>query len=257
MDNSNGNQIINSIMNPINSITKNSTSKKSNSALSSLFSSPNTGSSTSSVGSSNSNSTSVTGSTNPGINWTTWFLIIIVLSIFGINIFVYLAEITEFIEQTFEKITKWIASKIGTPIADTTKQTVNVSATGTKSGINTVANTADQTIDTLTKPFQPNSAYTSQSGEPIQPPTRDILTNDEVTNTITNTTGNTISNAYNSIQPEDSYSSINQSSGKSGWCFIGEDEGIRSCIKVGLNDTCMSGDIFPTSAVCVNPNLRV
>jgi hypothetical protein len=26
---------------------------------------------------------------------------------------------------------------------------------------------------------------------------------------------------------------------------------------VGMNDTCMSGDIFPTSAVCVNPNLRV
>ena len=235
MDNSNGNQIINSIMNPINSITKNSASKKSNSTLSSLFSSPTTGSSTSSSTSSVGSSTSSVGSStsaNPGINWTTWFLIIIVLSIFGINIFVYLAEITEFIEQTFEKITKWIVSKIGTPIADTTKQTVNVSATGTKSGINTVANTADQTIDTLTKPFQPNSAYTSQSGEPIQPPTRDILTNDEVSNTISNTTGNTISNAYNSIQPEDSYSSINQSSGKSGWCFIGEDDGIRSCIKL-------------------------
>jgi hypothetical protein len=47
-----------------------------------------------------------------------------------------------------------------------------------------------------------------------------------------------------------------KSSGKAGWCLIGEDRGIRSCMKVGLNDTCMSGDIFPTNDVCVNPNLR-
>jgi hypothetical protein len=26
---------------------------------------------------------------------------------------------------------------------------------------------------------------------------------------------------------------------------------------VGEEDTCMSGDIFPTHAVCINPRLRV
>ena len=43
---------------------------------------------------------------------------------------------------------------------------------------------------------------------------------------------------------------------KSGWCFIGTYSGYRSCSKVGEADKCMSGDIFPTHDVCVNPNLR-
>jgi hypothetical protein len=43
---------------------------------------------------------------------------------------------------------------------------------------------------------------------------------------------------------------------KSGYCYIGEDRGFRSCTQVGEGDTCMSGNIFPTNAICINPNLR-
>jgi hypothetical protein len=43
---------------------------------------------------------------------------------------------------------------------------------------------------------------------------------------------------------------------KSGFCYIGEDRGFRSCIKVGESTKCMSGEIFPTREVCVNPRLR-
>ena len=43
---------------------------------------------------------------------------------------------------------------------------------------------------------------------------------------------------------------------KSGFCYIGEDRGFRSCIDVGEGDVCMSGDIFPTREICINPNLR-
>ena len=43
---------------------------------------------------------------------------------------------------------------------------------------------------------------------------------------------------------------------KAGYCYIGEDRGFRSCIEVGEGDVCMSGDIFPTQAICINPNLR-
>ncbi len=44
---------------------------------------------------------------------------------------------------------------------------------------------------------------------------------------------------------------------QSGFCYIGEDRGFRSCISVGEGDVCMSGDIFPSHAVCINPKLRV
>lgn len=53
----------------------------------------------------------------------------------------------------------------------------------------------------------------------------------------------------------DAYSSV-QSGNKSGWCYIGEERGYRSCIEVGNNDTCMSGDIFPSKDICINPSLR-
>jgi len=52
----------------------------------------------------------------------------------------------------------------------------------------------------------------------------------------------------------DSYSSNLE--GKSGWCYVGEDQGQRACSSVGYADTCMSGKIFPTQDICVNPSLR-
>jgi hypothetical protein len=52
----------------------------------------------------------------------------------------------------------------------------------------------------------------------------------------------------------DSRSSVGKS--KAGWCFVGEQKGFRNCVEVGENDKCLSGDIFPTSQVCVNPSLR-
>ena len=47
-----------------------------------------------------------------------------------------------------------------------------------------------------------------------------------------------------------------RSSSKIGYCYVGEDRGSRTCIKVDDNDTCISGDIFPTREICINPSLR-
>ena len=56
---------------------------------------------------------------------------------------------------------------------------------------------------------------------------------------------------------DDATSSMQIPRTKSGYCYIGEDRGFRSCIEVTKDMKCMSGDIFPTRAVCVNPRLRV
>ena len=42
-----------------------------------------------------------------------------------------------------------------------------------------------------------------------------------------------------------------------GFCYIGTDRGIRSCIDVVPGEKCMSGQIFPSMDICVNPNLRM
>jgi len=63
----------------------------------------------------------------------------------------------------------------------------------------------------------------------------------------------------NPLPKPDLTTSTTQSSkiaNKSGYCYIGEDRGFRSCIKIKQGDKCMSGNIFPTEALCINPNLR-
>jgi hypothetical protein len=45
------------------------------------------------------------------------------------------------------------------------------------------------------------------------------------------------------------------SSGKAGWCLVGEYEGRRGCIQVTDSDKCLSGQVFPEQSMCLNPNL--
>tara|TARA_Y100000389_G_scaffold191713_1_gene218339 strand:- start:9472 stop:10113 length:642 start_codon:yes stop_codon:yes gene_type:complete len=51
-------------------------------------------------------------------------------------------------------------------------------------------------------------------------------------------------------------SDIQSQKSKAGYCYVGEDRGYRSCVQVKESDKCMSGDIFPTNDICVNPSLR-
>jgi len=45
--------------------------------------------------------------------------------------------------------------------------------------------------------------------------------------------------------------------GKLNWCFIDETDGIRNCKEMETNTSyCLSGDIFPTRDICINPKLR-
>lgn len=41
-----------------------------------------------------------------------------------------------------------------------------------------------------------------------------------------------------------------------GFCYIGYDLGQRECTDIYAGEVCMSGQIFPTMDVCINPNLR-
>ena len=111
----------------------------------------------------------------------------------------------------------------------------------------TNANVLDKGLDSI----QTITKKTLQS-DVIQPP--DILKSSTFNKAL-----NTASqqNAHNKdYNADDSDSQIQNKASKSGWCFIGEDRNVRSCADVGANDMCMSGDIFPSREICVNPSLR-
>lgn len=55
---------------------------------------------------------------------------------------------------------------------------------------------------------------------------------------------------------ENSRVQSNRASGKSGFCYVGEENGIRSCVRVSEHDVCTSGKIYPSQQICRNPTLR-
>jgi hypothetical protein len=42
---------------------------------------------------------------------------------------------------------------------------------------------------------------------------------------------------------------------KSGWCLVGEYKGRRGCIEVSDQDKCLSGQVYPSQKLCLNPVL--
>ena len=188
-------------------------------------------------------------------SWQTWLIVVLILAVLGFNIFYYLASGTQFFANFVSPYIKYFSELVGGTIGKTTKEIVTTSATGTKAGVDITAGTITSSIDALGSAIEGTSTAVTQTGQDIE---KEVSTSPE----------NPLNNAMqqqqqqgeapDAFQADDSYSSIQsgKSSSKSGWCYIGEERGIRSCSQVGPNDQCMSGDIFPTSQVCINPTLR-
>ena len=186
------------------------------------------------------------------INITTWIVIILILAFLGFNVFVYLAkgtqDITNFFGPFMQKILGHTASATG--------QAVDVSAEGAKAVVSSTANIVNSGLTTVQNitPNQPQSSVKSQPIQnTIQPP--DSLANTSLNKTLNTSKAQGSNDEYEAHEASSSLYA-GATAGKAGWCYIGEDRGFRSCSKVGVNDECMSGDIFPTQELCVNPNLR-
>lgn len=205
------------------------------------------------------------------ITWQTWVIIILILALFGINIFIYLAKGTQETALLFNQIFGPILKFFGYSALETTKQTIDLTATGTKAGVDIAANTATGTIDNI----QQTALATSGTSTGVSIPQGKMSSSSFPQNVNVNQNLNqnmnqnmnqglerdSLSRALENakqpenVAPDDSRSSI-QTTGKSGWCYIGEEQGIRSCSEIGVNDVCMSGNVFPNQAICMNPNLR-
>jgi hypothetical protein len=207
------------------------------------------------------------------ITWQTWIIIILILTLLGINIFSYLAKGTQETASIIEQIFGPLLKLFGYTTLTTTKQTIETTATGTKAGVDIIADTTTGAIDkiqqTASTPSPTATSGTStgvsttsvpqgeiaQSSYPVQQRIQQAGAN--VDKWQQDSLAKALDNAKDTyqVQPDDSKSSI-QTTGKSGWCYIGEEQGIRTCAEIGVNDACMSGDVFPNQAICMNPNLR-
>ena len=184
------------------------------------------------------------------ISVTTWLLIILILAFLGFNIFVYLAKGTQEVSNVFQPI----IDKLFGATAVVTGETVDVAAEGAKAVVGTTSGAVTAGL-TAVQNVTPNVSNTNIKSEPVQQPAQkpDSSQNNSLNKALNNSQLQT-QQKYE-YEPHEASSSVNLAT-KSGWCYIGEDRGFRTCAEVGVNDQCMSGDIFPTQELCINPNLR-
>ena len=179
----------------------------------------------------------------------TWILIILILAFLGFNIFVYLAKGTDQLNSVFSSIINMFSGIFG----NTVGQVVDVSAEGAKAVVNTGAGAVDAGL-TGVQQITPNKASSSVSSVPVTKNQPDLMSNNSLNKALN--TSQSSQNQNNEYQADEASSNIQSGPPKSGWCYIGEDRGFRTCAEVGPNDKCISGDIFPSQDLCVNPNLR-
>lgn len=141
------------------------------------------------------------------LNISKWILLLIILSILGLNVFNYLARGTEVVGS---------AAKSGVGMGlEGTRRTLDLSGKGTTS----ITGAIERGVGEL------ESALDIEVTDTPKPNSDDDMDGVQL--------------------PK-----------KSGYCYVGTDRGFRSCIYVGRGETCMSGDVFPSIDVCINPKLR-
>jgi hypothetical protein len=185
------------------------------------------------------------------ISFTTWLIIILVLALLGFNIFAYLAKGT----QTFADIFRPIIKTVTDIFAAVTGKAIEVTAGGTKTVLNKTTDVLDKGLTVVQDAGSNIVEQTAPSSLKLSDITIDK--NNEIMNDISLNKSQYKDRDYNSeFMADDTRSNIQSGKQKAGWCFIGESKGLRTCAEVGVNDTCMSGDIFPTNEICINPKLR-
>jgi len=150
-----------------------------------------------------------------------YFIIFLILAVLGLNVFGYLGDITEKAGELIRPLLSKIASIFGF----TLRQTAETTAEGAKIGAQAIGGAVTGAVKGATGQFHPKDElkeyerHVKQRQENVKP-------------------------TYSDEVP------------KQGFCYIGTDRGYRSCIHVDQSTKCLSGEIFPTRSICVNPTLR-
>jgi hypothetical protein len=212
---------------------------------------------------SSSNSSDGYFSTNGKTSYTRVGLIVVILLFLGVNIFSYLGDFLQIVKEALAPLLKNILESLGYVVTETTKDVAQLSAEGAKLGIDVAAGTVESGINVIQGQLDIDQGSSASSGNTNRQwqgqGQGQGQGKSKAFDSISNSLSAALADAEYSSEPiPDDATSSTQRSGpsKSGYCYIGEDRGFRSCIQVKDSDMCMSGDIFPSQAICVNPSLR-
>ena len=175
--------------------------------------------------------------------WLKWIILIVILALLGFNIFTYFGEILNWFKRMLAPIFGPVVGTTAAIVGETAKQTIDVSAKGAKGAISGVQEVTTSGITALQDVLEGKRIRNGIDGgspdyELSQAEARFVLG------------GAGEADETDNMRPK-------SKKGKVGYCYVGDDRGYRTCISVDKAHECMSGEIFPTLDVCVNPSLRV
>jgi hypothetical protein len=157
-------------------------------------------------------------------------LFIVILSFLGINILVvvavYLQNIINFFVPMFANVLSTLGYTFGT-VVNTTSDVVT--ETG-KTSLDIVNGTIHDVNNVIIDASQKNLSAAINTGA---------------------------TNRLNDPRPSSSLMPVQNpiSSGKTQYCLVGEFQSKRGCIEVGSNDLCLSGQLFSSKELCMNPTM--
>jgi len=166
-------------------------------------------------------------------------IFLLILSFLGINLLNISGDIIQRISNIFGPVFVNFLSLFGYTTGTVINKTADVVADASKTGIDIAEGTAQSVGGLFLKASQnlsnQPSLETPQPELKQQPqPKPESKPEPEP-----DTTKNPIQNPISSI--------------KARWCLVGEYEGRRGCIAINEHDKCLSGQVFPTQQMCLNP----
>lgn len=162
-------------------------------------------------------------------------VIIIIFAILGFNIFTNLGYITDQLAFIIKPVTKFFASLAGSA----TKTAVKTSTDGTR----LLADEVDKTVDAVDDAIDDTPKVKLPSVKKLSNNVGQDYSVPSIRDTVPT--------------PDESNSQVQQGVvGKKGFCYVGNWNGFRSCVKVSKSNECLSGEIFETDEQCRNPELR-
>jgi len=168
-------------------------------------------------------------------------LILLILSFLGINVLAFFGNLIQTIVSIFGPLVTQILSVFGYTAGTLIDKSAEIATDTAKTGIDIAGETVGSIGDLLKDASRQGvdekaKQQLDQSINLSKPPS---------------------SLQYKQPEPDSTTNPIQKpiSSGKSGWCLVGEYEGRRGCIQVGQEDKCLSGQVFPNQKMCLNPTL--
>ena len=166
----------------------------------------------------------------------TLLVILISFSVLGINIVIFVGNILQRLIDIVNPIIERTLSDLGYATGSAINSSSNVLSGASKKGIDilhgSLLNAGDLLIEASDQGKTSRSLDESVNLSPstMRPREPDA---DSSTNPIQNPV----------------------SSNKNSWCLVGEYNMKRGCVEVADGDKCMSGQVFPSQQLCLNPTL--